>query len=43
VLFRSGEEEEEEDIMNIKYIMTFTIVAFFIICGLCIFSIAQAI
>ena len=28
--------------MNIKYLMTSTIIAFFIICGLSIFSVAQA-
>ena len=28
--------------MNIKYLMTSTLVAFFVICGLCIYSIAQA-
>ena len=28
--------------MNIKYLITSTIIAFFIICGLCIFSVAQA-
>ena len=28
--------------MNIKYLMTSTLVAFFVICGLCIFSVAQA-
>jgi len=28
--------------MNIKYLMTSTLIAFFVICGLCIFSVAQA-
>ena len=28
--------------MNIKYLITSTIIAFFIICGLSIFSVAQA-
>jgi len=28
--------------MNIKYLMTSTLVAFFVICGLCIFSVALA-
>ena len=28
--------------MNIKYLITSTLVAFFVICGLCIFSVAQA-